>query len=99
MSYEKPRRSAGMITGSVAAGVSSVLIRWFGAATSDATALTFAWIALLVAAVLLVVGLWRFFEAFDAAALDRWRTVKAEEDEKLRQAADRHKADAGTGGE
>lgn len=84
MMYEKPRRSAGLVTGGLLGVVAGLLLGvvWFTAGFGNGTV---AAIVVLASACVVIAGLNRFFSAFDAAARHRWDATEAELEEHLRQ--------------
>lgn len=99
MSYEKPLPSAGFIIAGILSLIAALLLRWMEGAMVDSGFL--AVIVAVIGGICLVAGLWRFFSAFDAAALHRWQTVTAGKNDELATLAGerRSRAQAGTQGE
>ncbi len=85
MSYEKPKASAGLIIGGVIGTGAWYLLARAGWSEIEPNLAVVEWVLLPVSAGLLLVGLWRFFSAFDAIALHRWHATVAAEEEELRR--------------
>jgi hypothetical protein len=83
MAYKEPQPSAGLVL----AGIGSLI---FASVCAPLGGVLLVFVVLAVAfAVLglasLMVGLWRFLSAFDAAALHRWQSVAAANNAEFKQ--------------
>ena len=78
MSYEKPSSSAGLVSAGVLSLFVAYLLRWMVPVVDESDVAAVIVAAVIVAAIgviCLVVGLWRFFSAVDAALLHHWQSV------------------------
>ena len=74
MPYSKPSPSAGLVAGGMMGLIASGLIRYLNVVVHGAALGEWWWLPASASAGCVIVGAWRFLDAFDQAARNRWES-------------------------
>lgn len=98
MRYEKPLRSAGLVTAGLICLVVGALAFVLGGGGKEQDSVLFAALAALAGLALGITGVWRFLSALDGLALHHWESVRAAGQAELEDAVQRRRDRAAGGG-